>query len=469
MKVVDPSRDPARIPRFLRVDAAAIVDGAGFFASPGSILLELLTATDRQPEPGRDWHTRTLAVGPTSHVLDHEANRARTLRVIARPECTLIPGLVNAHTHLDLTHIGPRPHDPAEGFVKWVDMVRAVRHTEDEPIAASVRRGIELSIAAGTVAIGDIAGAPKARSSLVPWRTLREMGGRGVSFLEFFSIGKNRLGTLEWVQKQLHDAGAERAGPGPALGLQPHAPNTVALSSYRRAIEMAAAVPGVGLPLCTHLAESPEERRFIAEAAGPQRDLLERFGLWTDDILDEIGRGRHPVAHLARVLAESAERTARPMLVAHVNDADDAAIETLARTRTTVVYCPHASDYFAAATHFGPHRYRDMLAAGVPVALGTDSIINLPPDSTNPAIGISILREMRLLHQRDNTDPTTLLRMATHNGATALGLERRAFHFGTDHPTAGLLAVRGPSFVAGSTPPELLLYDNHSGVAVMAA
>lgn len=455
-----PARIP-RTPRFLRCDAAAIADGAGLAIERASILLELSTSTD-----SLGWHSRTLALGPTAEVAAHPANRAADLLVISCPDSTLIPGLVNAHTHLDLTHIGPQPHDPKDGFVPWVDMIRARRHDDDEAIAASVRLGIELSRAAGTVAIGDIAGAPKARASLTPWQTMLAEGLRGVSYLEFFAIGRNTDGPLGWIESLLRDAGP-LYGTGAALGLQPHATNTVALDAYRRAIDLAAAAGN--LPLSTHLAETPEEREFIAHATGPQRELLVRFGLWTDDILDHIGRGRHPVAHLRDTLAAAADRTGRPMVVAHVNDADDEAVRTLAETRAFVAYCPHASAYFGAPARLGPHRYRDMLAAGIPVALGTDSIVNLPTDSARPGVGMSIMREARLLYSRDQTDPTTLLAMATVHGAAALGLDPRAFRFADGHPVAGVLKFPGNCFrevLMGTQAPQVLFADNFSGPTV---
>jgi cytosine/adenosine deaminase-related metal-dependent hydrolase len=398
----------------------------------------------------------------------------------------LLPGFVNAHTHLDLTHLGPRPHQPDDGFVAWVEMIRAGRHAADAAIADSVRRGIELSLAAGTVAIGDIAGAPRGRPSLVPWRTMRSAGIRGVSYLEFFGIGKtaerSRAALIEALaQTSLETAVSET---GTRLGLQPHAPNTVSRRLYMDALQLAAtaggSVPGAKpLPVCTHLAETPEEREFVAYARGPQRDLLERLGLWDESILEELGRGQHPVQHLREVLAHT------PMLVAHVNDADDAAIESLAATRTSVVYCPHASAYFAAERHFGPHRYRDMLAAGINVALGTDSIVNLPAGSdlaptvevpTTRASGMSVLREIRILHQRDRCDPLVLLQMATTAGARALGMDERAFGFHAGVALAGLIAVEtergstesGNQSVAqafdSAANPELLFADKTSGV-----
>ncbi len=170
--------------RLIRFDAFAIADGTGFTASPGSVLVELA-------EPPRAALPTLLAAGPTDDVRRHPASRDAL--AISRPASLLIPGLVNAHAHLDLTHIGPRPHDAtADTFVAWIDMIRSRRCRDDQQIAASVRRGIDLSLAGGTVAVGDIAGAPGGRPSLAPWRTLRESPLLGVSFIEFFSIGRGR-------------------------------------------------------------------------------------------------------------------------------------------------------------------------------------------------------------------------------------------------------------------------------------
>lgn len=414
----------------VRIDAAALADGTGFFAAPGSVLLRLPDPSSAEPTsqcPAR------LAAGPTGDVLKHPASA--DARVMSLPNSLLIPGLVNAHTHLDLTHIGPRPHDPSHGFVPWVDMIRRERRVEDAGIRAAVTRGIELSLAGGTVAVGDIAGAARGVPSLEPHRTLRDSPLAGVSYLEFFSRGKFREKGLAAGLDTL-DAGlreeAERLIGRPAsatsvrLGLQPHAPNTVELESFRRAT---AAAISRGVPLCTHLAESPEERRFISLGDGPQRQLLETLGVWDDAAGADVGRGQHPAEYLEHILLQAAE--SQPYLVAHVNDASDRTIDILARSRTRVAYCPRASAYFGAHRHFGPHRYRDMLDAGIPVALGTDSIVNLPDGADEPARGgISIFHEMQFLARRDGADPFLLLRMATLNGARALGLAVSHVAFG---------------------------------------
>ncbi len=412
-------------PGVVRIDAAAVADARLGVAGPGSLLLRV--------HP--DQVVEVLAVGqPAALDIPHLPAPDRRL---ALPAHLILPGLVNAHAHLDLTHFGPIPHDPADGFVRWVEHIRAGRAQTPDDIADSVRRGIALSLAGGSVAVGDIAGAPGGRLTDVPARVLAASRLAGVSFLEFFGIGRSAAGAVERLDRFARDTlpglRSALAGSRVRVGLQPHAPNTVDLGVYRWA---AALADRHGLPLATHLAETPEERAFVAGATGPQRAMLERFGLWDDSVLHHIGQGRHPVAHLARLLRD------HRLLCAHVNDAPDEAVRVLAETRTPVVYCPRASAYFGVATHFGPHRYRDMLAAGVRVCLGTDSIVNLDTSDR-----ISVLDEMRLLHRRDRVDPRTLLAMGTVHGAAALGLDEGPVTLGPG-PLAGLLAVP----VAGGDP-----------------
>ncbi|MCC6660850.1 MAG: amidohydrolase family protein [Phycisphaerales bacterium] len=383
-----------------------------------------------------DGAVRVLAAGKTKEVTPHEA--ARAARVVGLPRSVLIPGLVNAHCHLDLTHVGPVPADPAGGFAAFARVVMGRRAQDSEGIAASVRRGIDLSLAGGTVAVGDIAGSPRAGPTLVPYETLGTSPLRGVSYLEFFGIGRSspfrpgagpsppHPGGPPW--QQLLEPGAVRSPSGVALGLQPHAPYTVSPRLYAWAA-------GRGLPLSTHLAETPEEREFIARGTGPLRELLERIGAWEDSVLSEIGSGQHPVHHLRQFLH------ARPLL-AHVNDCPDDALGVLAASGASVAYCPRSSEYFGAERAFGPHRYRDMLAAEINVCLGTDSIINLPASADDPNRGgISVLDEMRRLWARDRTDARTLLRMATLNGAAALGLSRSSFSLAPGSEPLGVLAV----------------------------
>lgn len=431
-------------PLTLRLRSAGLADPtAPADATPATDLLLELGPAERpgqSPAPPRRAFRVLAAASPADLDAHPAAARAEALDLT---HAVLLPALANAHTHLDLTHIGPIPHDPAEGFVAWVDRVREGRAQTPQAIADAVGLGIDLSLRAGVALVGDIAGAPRGRPTLVPHRTLAASPMAGVSFLEFFAMGLGEAEAFHRLEKALAEAealGLLSSDPlAPVrLGLQPHATNTVSLPAYRRAVDIARRH---ALPLATHLAESPEEREFIARASGPHRAFVERFGFWTDDLLEHLGRGRTPVEHLAPALERAA------FLVAHVNDAGpdpEATFAILARTGASVAYCPRASEYFGAEAHFGPHRYRDMLSAGVNVCLGTDSILNLPPGVEAPeGPGLSVLDEARLLFRRDGTDPATLLRMCTTNSARALGVAESAFALSPEAhaPPLGLVLV----------------------------
>ncbi len=438
--------------RPIRINALAATDHRGMIGpSPVSMLIQ----RPSQLHAAESVHAWQIMALDTPYHLDRHPASAKAHVITDMADCgggvgegerggrgggggrgVIIPGLINAHTHLDLTHIGPIAHDPAEGFVRWVDQVRQQRCTEPQAITASVMLGIESLQSQGVVAVGDIAGAPNGVPSLVPWQTLCKSGLMGVSFLEFFGIGTSEQRSQQQLNELLtdylheQDSGEATSRCLVQLGLQPHAPNTVSRDLYAWAVSHPSR-----LPMATHLAETPEERQFIATGAGPQRELLERLGVWDDRIMEHIGKGLHPVEHLADVLAQ------RPILVAHVNDAPDEAIDLLARTNTRMVYCPRASAYFGAEQHFGPHRYQEMLDAGVCVTLGTDSIINLPANDQGCA-SLSVLDEARHLYHRDKTDPGRLLAMATINASKALGLDPKLFEINQGHTIAGLSLVK---------------------------
>lgn len=392
---------------------ASLAGGAPHSAGAGDLLLDVGPEAGGAAKAGgrAPRSIRVLGVGA-----DVPADAAR----VDASGWLLMPGLVNAHTHLDLTHIGPRPA-PA-GFREFIDIVRAGRHSAEEAIARSVEAGARACLSAGVVAVGDIAGAVAGRACAAPARALEATGLHGVSFLEFFALGAGEGAGIEHVREELARA-AGLGRPGFRVGLQPHAPYSASLAAFR-------AASGLGVPRCTHLAESAEEARLVAHADGPLRDFLAQIGVWTDGASRDFGTGASPVAHMTPVLQQGG------WTVVHVNQASDADIALLARAGATVVYCPRASEYFGAERAFGRHRYRDMLRAGIEVALGTDSVINLPrPD-------LSVWEEMKVLRRRDGVAGETLLRMATIGGARALGLDQSAFEISPGAMLAGLVAVR---------------------------
>ncbi|MDH3582966.1 MAG: amidohydrolase family protein [Phycisphaerae bacterium] len=392
--------------------AAEIRDGAGVRAAPGAVAFG---------------DGRVLAAGSEAEV--RAAVPPETLWQ-RRPDCLLLPGLVNAHAHLDLTSVSPVAYGGS--FVSWLKMVTEARPKDETTIDRAVREGARRSYAAGVLTIGDIAGSPTATDAL------RQTGLRGVSFREFFGIGgasrDRALGEMEQWAASIQGDGIVRDG------LQPHAPYSCGRDLYRRAAELALAAD---LPLCTHLAETREELQFIAEGKGPFAELLDELGKSGDVSEVDYGRGARPVPWLfGEDLSEKP-----PWLCAHANYVDDDEIERLGAAGASVVYCPRASQYFG---HHG-HRYRDMLAAGVKVCLGTDSIVCHGT--------LSILDEMKFLFRRDGTDPERLLEMATVNGMQGLGLPaaEASFRVGS---SPGLVAYTssGGGFaglLAGDTEPHI--------------
>ncbi len=387
------------------------LDLAGIHSLPPGPSTAILELRNVEP-PAFNVHRariRILALAPTAELAN--SSRFASAHRIDAADSILIPGLINAHTHLDLTHIGPQPHDVDRGFVGFVDLVRAQRATDDDAIARSVSLGIDRTLRGGVVGVGDIAGAPRGTPSLVPFQTLSNSPLFGTSFLEFFAIGRGEASGMAAIDRAIAESAAYSCGVRARLGLQPHATNTVSPRAYRHAVSLSRAHD---LPLSTHLAETLEEREFIAHATGPQRELLERLGAWDGSILESHGHGKTPVEHLMPILEQA------PFLAAHVNDATDTDLERLARTQTTVALCPRAHGYFGADKRLGPHRYTEMVRTGVSVALATDSVINLDP---NEAGRLTPLDDARLLYRRDGMDADLLMELITTTPARAIGLD----------------------------------------------
>ncbi len=332
----------------------------------------------------------------------------------------LIPGLVNAHTHLDLSDVGIWPAAGSD-FRGWVGRVRSLRMGRtDQQAHMAVERGIELSLAGGTSLIGDIAGHP-AEASI---ETLRASSLEGVSFVEVFGIGQGESGAVEAMRKACDRWPADDRGVH--VGLSPHAPYSCSRGVFEEAASM-------GRRVTTHLAETPAELELLASGTGPLRAMLEAdIGVWSDAV--EVP-ACHPVDHLGDVLGSC------QALCAHANWLESAHIDRIAQTQMCVVYCPRASAAFGhAPPALSTHPWQALRALGVSVCLGTDSLLCLDtPDR------ISVLDEMRLLASRDGIDPRVLLEMATIEGARSLGRQADEVCLGPQCQGVLLLKASGDS------------------------
>jgi cytosine/adenosine deaminase-related metal-dependent hydrolase len=294
----------------------------------------------------------------------------------------ILPGLVNAHTHLDLTGMrGLAP--PSPDFTNWLREVIAHRRqrTPDE-IADDIREGLAESLRSGTTLIGDVSGDGSS------WAELADAPMRAVIYREMLGLTKDRA-ERAWQSAQQW-LGKCQPTPTCRPGLSPHAP-------YSTRVSLIKAAAGAGVPFAIHLAESAAERELLEEHSGPFVSFLQELGVW-----DPLGLAKSP-EHVIRLAAGTG-----PALFVHGNFlAPTAPIPPSG----TVVLCPRTHHAFGHP----PHPVHELLARGVRVALGTDGL------SSNP--DLSILNEMRFLHaDRPDLPTETVLKMATLWGAEALGL-----------------------------------------------
>ena len=312
------------------------------------------------------------------------------------PGSVLLPGLVNAHTHLELSTCSAGD-SPGTHFGEWILNIRKQLAAQGDDfqavVARAVHEGVRQSLRFGVTTLGDIS-----QQCHVTRPVLRELPIRCVSFGETIGLAKQRPRHAELLERALDTTHrCERL----TIGLTPHAPYTVDLSDYRECLRIARER---ALPLATHLGENPEEREFLEHHTGLFRDIWESIGMWEEPV--ETYRGS-PVefAHAIGLLEY-------PTLLAHVNYCDDAELDLLARGRASVVFCPRTHAYFGHA----PHRWREMLARGVNVAVGTDSCASSPD--------LNLVEDLRLLRLLVPDFPAHILwEMATLRAARALRME----------------------------------------------
>lgn len=303
----------------------------------------------------------------------------------------LTPGLVNPHTHLELTCYAGRLE--AGSFWSWlaalVELRREAGAAEREQQA--VVDGAWQSLRGGVTCVGDIS------RRNVAWRALKTISIRKVCFAELLSIADDGPRNVE----ELRATAAEVEEDGLlTVGVSPHAPYTVPAEQIRGALGLAEAM---GRPWCVHWCETREERAFLSGRA----DALPAF------LTERLARvGVRTSGDSPSVLLASCSRGFRPGALAHVNYVDDADIALLADGGHTAVYCPRTHAFFGHPEH-PVRRLRD---AGVTVAIGTDSAAS--------SGSVSMLEEMRFLARLElGLSDADVLRMATLDAACALGMQ----------------------------------------------
>ena len=323
------------------------------------------------------------------------------------PDAAILPGFVNAHTHLAYAKRGAR--DAQRGtndFVGWIARLTA-RRLASGPAALcrAVRQGARSSAAAGTCA----------GAALEPdLKAARALAGEATVWTVFGEVFRFGPAGLRRVAKVVRDLEALARATGLRVGLSPHTPWSVGPEVFMAAREAAEAR---GWPISTHLHETLSEIAMTERGRGSLLRWMRRAGV--------VPRAWGPPGKRPIPLLAEAGFFRGPVLVAHANYLTDEEIAVLGRSGSSVAYCPRSHAFF----RHRDHPWRRLLAAGVNVGLGTDSLASSP--------SLSVLDEARFLFAREpDADPRTLLRMATANGARAIGL---ADEFGDLRP--GLCAA----------------------------
>lgn len=332
----------------------------------------------------------------------------RAAETVDHGDAVILPGLVNAHTHLELSWMRNRV-PPGDSMPAWAARLLALRRTVSSEPAEPIHDAVREMRAGGTSLVGDVT------NTLAAYDVLADSALAGAVFRELLGFNmRDPAQAIATTQAQL-DAlpPIERLRPS----IVPHAPYSVSPELFR-AIARAAG----DKPVSVHLAESPDELRFLQDGTGAWRELLGQLGVWND-------AWRPPACGPVEYLEQLGLVTSHLLAVhcAHVEDDD---LARLARAGSTIVACPRSNKWTGAGT---PPIER-FFASGARVAIGTDSLASVED--------LNMFAEMAEVRRLAPAVPASrIIAAATVEGAAALGF---AEGFGTIEPgkRADLIAVR---------------------------
>jgi 5-methylthioadenosine/S-adenosylhomocysteine deaminase len=364
---------------------------------------------------------RISAVGPNAEVPAHTQGQS-----LHFPDGELTPGLVNCHTHLELTHLGGGVKHEESEFLTWI---RRIRELKDATSAAAFYEaavaGVRSCWAQGFTCIADTG------STGAVMRALHDLGGRGIVYQEVFGPDPAQcsasMAELVTAVRALRDL----VTPALRLGVSPHAPYTVSAPLYEAVATLSRRE---GLPIALHVSESREETALVRDGAGPFADALRARGIAVEP------RRCSPVAY---VMQRGALRPGT--LCIHCVQIDEADVELLRVVKASVAHCPLSN-----AAHRHGRLPRDLLrAAGVPVGIGTDSVVSVG--------------ELDLWAEAEaaGLQGDAALRALTIEGARALGWETEVGSL--EVGKAADLAVFSSSALARPRPPSTALLTVVSG------
>ena len=336
-----------------------------------------------------------------------EIKARHTGEVIDLGEQALVPGLINAHCHLDYTCLrGKIP--PQKSFSDWIRAINTEKaQLSPHDYIASINQGFAEAKRFGTTTIANLTAFPKLIPQIhAPIRTWW--------FAELIDVRAPESAN------ELADSALEALDQTENWGLAPHALFTASENLYRLCEEIA---HRDNILLTTHLAESREEMQMFRDAAGPLYEFLRHIRRPMDDCGNKT-----PLGVFVRA---SGDRALPHWIVAHLNELDESDFELLEKSalKFHIVHCPRSRDYFCHS-QFPLERLR---ALGFNICLGTDSL------ASNDSL--SLFDEMRAFQKTfPSAPPQETFRMVTVNPARAF---RQENELGGIRPgfTADMIAV----------------------------
>lgn len=303
------------------------------------------------------------------------------------PGCVIAPGFVNCHSHLEYAvYAGFGDGLP---FSEWIGMHVARKGLLDHgDMRAIAVEGARECLRSGVTTVGDCSFDGVAAEAAA------DTGLRAIVYLEVFGRDETALDRFHDLRERVEPVLSDRV----RLGVSPHAPYTCTLAVYE-------ASASLGLPLATHLAESLSERRYLLDGSGD-------WSSFADLLVPPPGTTGIRLLYDAGLLGPS-------LMAAHCVDVDDDEIQLLAATGVGVAHCPRSNGYLGCGT--AP--LEELLAAGVPVGIATDSPASTPSFDVFEELRTAIVAARARARRPDALPAARALELATLGGARVLGME----------------------------------------------
>jgi aminodeoxyfutalosine deaminase len=355
-------------------------------------------------------------------------------------EQVLLPGLINAHCHLDYTCLrGKIPRQ--KSFTDWIRAINAEKENLSvENYVASINDGFSEAQRFGTTTIANLTAFSELVSRIEP-------PIRTCWFAELIDVRNPSRA------REILDSAVDQLISQKHWGLAPHAPFTASANLYRLCEEIA---KRENILLTTHLAESREEMSMFRDASGTLYDFVKEIGRDMSDcdgttpVNCFLGKGGSPNRLQPPVRLGPIEGNRR-YLVTHLNELSENDFSSLRTSADnfSIVHCPRSHEYFGHS----PFQLEKLRGLGFNICLGTDSLASNED--------LSLFAEMRAFQQEfSGVSPEEILKMVTVNPARALGRENALGQIRTNF-LADLIAL--PLIRSASSIDEILAFDGLVG------